>query len=207
MTSARAATASFSVKSLATRSCTMKRCAHTHVCPELRNLLDIAPRTAESISASSHTINGAFPPSSILMRLTVSALCLINNFPTCVLPVNVILRTVGDAHNFSPIALASPATNCNTPSGHPASRARTPNANALKGVSSLGFITIEHPAASAAPALRVIIASGKFHGVIAAVVPTGCFIAVILDPTELAGTTSPYTRRASSAYHSKNDAA
>jgi hypothetical protein len=32
-----------------------------------------------------------------------------------------------------------------------------------------------HPAASAGPALRVIIAIGKFHGVIAAHTPTGCF--------------------------------
>jgi hypothetical protein len=33
--------------------------------------------------------------------------------------------------------------------------------------------TIVHPAASAGPALRVIIAAGKFHGVIAATTPTG----------------------------------
>jgi len=32
-----------------------------------------------------------------------------------------------------------------------------------------------HPAASAAAILRVIIALGKFHGVMAATTPTGCF--------------------------------
>ena len=36
-------------------------------------------------------------------------------------------------------------------------------------------LTIVHPAASAAPAFRVIIATGKFQGVMAAQTPTGCF--------------------------------
>jgi hypothetical protein len=34
-------------------------------------------------------------------------------------------------------------------------------------------MTIGHPAAIAGAALRVIIAAGKFHGVIAATTPTG----------------------------------
>ena len=34
--------------------------------------------------------------------------------------------------------------------------------------------TTVQPAASAGPTLRVIIAAGKFHGVIAATTPTGC---------------------------------
>jgi hypothetical protein len=36
-------------------------------------------------------------------------------------------------------------------------------------------MTIVQPAAKAGPTLRVIIAAGKFHGVIAAVTPIGCF--------------------------------
>ena len=39
------------------------------------------------------------------------------------------------------------------------------SASAEKGVSGGGLITAVHPAASAAPSFRVIIADGKFHGV------------------------------------------
>lgn len=38
-------------------------------------------------------------------------------------------------------------------------------ASAEKGVSAAGLMTAVHPAASAAPSFRVIIAEGKFHGV------------------------------------------
>lgn len=38
-------------------------------------------------------------------------------------------------------------------------------ARAEKGVSGGGLTTAVHPAARAAPSLRVIIAEGKFHGV------------------------------------------
>ncbi|MCY1443134.1 hypothetical protein D9M71_595340 [compost metagenome] len=39
-----------------------------------------------------------------------------------------------------------------------------------------GLITMLQPAASAGAALRVIIAAGKFHGVIAAQTPMPCLI-------------------------------
>ena len=39
------------------------------------------------------------------------------------------------------------------------------SASAEKGVSGGGLIMVVHPAARAAPSLRVIIAEGKFHGV------------------------------------------
>ena len=63
----------------------------------------------------------------------------------------------------------------NTPGGSPASSASTAIASAESGVCSAGFSTIVQPAASAGAALRVTIADGKFHGVIPAVTPTGCF--------------------------------
>ena len=47
------------------------------------------------------------------------------------------------------------------------------SASADSGVSSAGFAVCEQPAASAGASLRAIIASGKFHGVIAKVAPTG----------------------------------
>jgi hypothetical protein len=46
-------------------------------------------------------------------------------------------------------------------------------ARAESGVSVAGRTTMAQPAASAGAALRVIIALGKFHGVIAAVTPMG----------------------------------
>ena len=47
------------------------------------------------------------------------------------------------------------------------------------------------PAASAGPALRVIIASGKFHGVIAATTPTGSRVTMIFEFGFGLGITSP----------------
>ena len=47
------------------------------------------------------------------------------------------------------------------------------NAAAVSGVADAGLTMLVQPAAIAGPSLRVIIAAGKFHGVIAAVTPTG----------------------------------
>ena len=44
------------------------------------------------------------------------------------------------------------------------------------GSGTAGLITTGQPAASAGPSLRVPMASGKFHGVIAYTGPTGCFM-------------------------------
>ena len=71
------------------------------------------------------------------------------------------------------MAAAEPVITLNTPGGIPARRASSPSARAENGVCVAGFSTIVQPAASAGPALRVIIAAGKFHGVMAATTPTG----------------------------------
>ena len=44
---------------------------------------------------------------------------------------------------------------------------------AVSGVALAGLTMLVQPAAIAGPSLRVIIAAGKFHGVIAATTPTG----------------------------------
>ena len=72
------------------------------------------------------------------------------------------------------MASGKPVTTDISPGGTPASSANTIMASALKGVSSLGLITTLQPAASAGAALRVIMASGKFQGVMAPTTPTGC---------------------------------
>ena len=62
-----------------------------------------------------------------------------------------------------------------TPAGMPARSANTPITMAERGVSAAGRATKEQPAASAGAALRVIIALGKFQGVMEAATPMGCF--------------------------------
>ena len=150
------------------------RFEHTQVCPALRYLLIIAPSTAASKSASLNTINGAFPPSSKDNFLMVSAHCRMRIRPTSVEPVNESLVTTELSQSAAPICLASPITTCSTPLGTPASSANTAKAIAHKGVCSAGLIIMLQPAASAGPALRVIMAMGKFQGVMAAVTPIGC---------------------------------
>ena len=67
-------------------------------------------------------------------------------------------------------------TTLRTPSGSPASWSTWARSSIVSGVSCAGLTTIVQPAAMAGPILRVPIASGKFHGVIISVGPTGCFI-------------------------------
>ena len=70
-----------------------KRLADVHASPMLRILATIAPATAASMSASSKTMNGALPPSSIDRRSNVSDACAISLRPTSVEPVNDSLRS------------------------------------------------------------------------------------------------------------------
>ena len=66
--------------------------------------------------------------------------------------------------------------------------------------------TIVQPAAIAGPILRVPIASGKFHGVIISVGPTGCFIVISRVAPSGAVDQRPAIRTASSENHRKNSA-
>src|SRR6202011_3458518 len=132
------------------------RLAQTQVCPALRYLEAIAPLTAASISASSKTIKGALPPSSIEVFLTVPAHCAISNLPISVEPVKVSLRTIGFEVISPPISVAPPVTQEKTPFGTPARSASSHSARAENGVAVAGFNTIVQPAASAGPHLRGI---------------------------------------------------
>ena len=55
----------------------------------------------------------------------------------------------------------------------PASCASATSLMVVKGVLTAGLQMIVHPAANAGAILRVIIAAGKFQGVIAPTTPTG----------------------------------
>ena len=76
-------------------------------------------------------------------------------------------------------ALAAGCTIVVKPAGQTPLSARAASsaiASADSGVCPAGLTMNVQPAASAGAALRVIIAAGKFHGVIAATTPTGCRI-------------------------------
>ena len=99
--------------------------------------------------------------------------------PTGVEPVKVSLRSRGSPMSGS---ITSPVCEVeitlSTPGGTPTSSSRSARASMVSGVWLAGLTTIVQPAAIAGPILRVPIASGKFHGVIISVGPTGCFIVI-----------------------------
>jgi hypothetical protein len=181
------------------------RLAHTQVWPALRYLLAMAPSTALSTSASSNTMKGALPPSSRLSFFTVGALCAIRMRPTSVLPVKLMWRTTSLSHSTLPMAMLlalSAVSTFSTPAGMPARTASSAAASAVSGVNSAGLMTTGQPAASAGATLRVIMASGKFHGVMAAHTPMGWRITISRRLLSNWGSVSPLTRLASSANHS-----
>ena len=151
-----------------------------------------APSTAWSRSASSKTMKGALPPSSSETFFTVVAHWAIKSLPTSVEPVNENFRTSGFWVSSTPTSLARVVvTMLSTPLGKPARWASSARASALSGVSSGGLITTGQPAAMAGATLRVIMAMGKFQGVIAATTPIGCFSTRMRLPAAWVGITSP----------------
>lgn len=68
-------------------------------------------------------------------------------------------------------------------------------------------MTTEQPAANAGATFRVIMAAGKFHGVIIPQTPTGSRTVYSVVCAEDDGMVAPYDRVASSANHEMNDAA
>ncbi|MNT82922.1 hypothetical protein D3C72_2227210 [compost metagenome] len=89
-----------------------------------------------------------------------------------------------------------------TPAGMPARMASSAAASAVSGVSSAGLMITGQPAASAGATLRVIMASGKFQGVMAAQTPMGCLSTIRRRLLSNCGRVTPLTRLASSANHS-----
>ncbi|MCY1354488.1 hypothetical protein D9M69_408670 [compost metagenome] len=89
-------------------------------------------------------------------------------------PVKVSLRTSGLAVSSPAMSRVSlPVITLKTPAGTPARWASSASTRAVMGVWLAGFTTIVQPAARAGAALRVIMAAGKFQGVIAAQTPMG----------------------------------
>ena len=82
--------------------------------------------------------------------------------------MNVSLRSRGSAMiGFETSLDFDDVSTFRTPSGSPASSRIFASASIDSGVCCAGLMTIVQPAAIAGPILRVPIAIGKFHGVIA----------------------------------------
>jgi hypothetical protein len=111
--------------------------------------------------------------------------------PTSVEPVKVSLRTVGFLVISPPISFDGPVTHENPPFGTPARSANSHKASAENGVAVAGFTTIVQLVATAGPALRMIIAAGKFHGVMAALTPTGSLVTTMRLSAACAEIVSP----------------
>ena len=184
-----------------TPSCTKTRLGDTQVCPAARNLPCTSPSAAFSRSASSMMMKGALPPSSSATRLMVLAACSISSAPISVEPVKATIATSSEPVRTGPISRASPVTTLNTPLGKPARSASSASASADSGVSDAGLMTMGQPTARAGPHLRVIMADGKFHGVMHETTPTGWRMVQPRAPGVGTGSVSPWTRRASSAAH------
>src|SRR3990172_2478878 len=121
-------------------------------------------------------MNGALPPSSSATFFTVEAAWRIKSLPISVEPVKAMQRTNGLVVISSPMADALPVMTLKTPAGAPARSAHAASPRAVSGVWLAGLQTTVQPAASAGVHLRVIIAAGKFHGVIAPTTPIGCLM-------------------------------
>ncbi|MCY1167088.1 hypothetical protein D9M73_70450 [compost metagenome] len=122
---------------------------------------------------------------------TVSAHCRKSTLPISVEPVKVTLRTIGFEVISPPMPDALPVTTLKTPRGTPARSASSARASAENGVAVAGLRTIVQPAASAGPALRVIMADGKFQGVIAAQTPIGSLMTTMRLSAWWPGIVSP----------------
>ena len=70
MTNASIALVNAAINSSAIPFCTKMRFAEVHAAPPFRIFARMIPDTVLEISASSKTITGAFPPSSIEQRIT-----------------------------------------------------------------------------------------------------------------------------------------
>jgi hypothetical protein len=128
----------------------------------------------KTICASSSTIKGALPPSSI-EQLTIRSLAFASRTrPTSVEPVkdNLLTRlSLKIRLDISPERLDG--NTLTTPAGTPASSSNPARASAVSGVSEAGFNMTVQPAANAGAIFLVPIAAGKFHGVIRSDTPTG----------------------------------
>ncbi|MNP50432.1 hypothetical protein D3C76_1446970 [compost metagenome] len=117
------------------------------------------PSTAASMSASSKMITGALPPSSMCMRLTLSAVLEMMFEPVAIEPVSDTMRTFGWVTSGLPTVGPRPNTRLSTPAGK-ISDASSARRRAVSGVCSDGLSTTVLPAARAGAIFQATIISG-----------------------------------------------
>src|SRR5687768_12977255 len=93
--------------------------------------------------------------------------------PTVVEPVKLIPATRASRINASPTMAPWPVTRLIAPGGTPAFRSSFTRYTADHGVSDDGLKTTVFPHARAGAILRTGATTGKFHGQIAAITPSG----------------------------------
>src|SRR6187399_438180 len=123
--------------------------------------------------------------------------------PTSCEPVNVTASTSGELAKTGPSADPGPSTRFSTPGGRPARCTMSTIAHGDAGTSSAGLNTTVLPHASAGAIFQAGIASGKFHGVIAATTPSGSRVTSTSTPGRVDSTLSPVSRTASPAKNLK----
>ena len=123
-----------------------------------------SPSTAESMSASSKTMNGLLPPSSRVRAFPLPAVALRIMRPTSVEPVKATLSMSSCSVISAPVR-PSPVTMLTTPGGSPTDSQMAAKASAEIEVNSAGLSTTVFPAAMAGAIFHASISSGKFHGI------------------------------------------
>src|SRR6266481_2013972 len=123
----------------------------------LRILAIMAPSIAASMSASSKTMKGALPPSSIAGLTTLSAASRRSLRPTSVEPVKETTRTRGSCSiALTTLPAEREGMTFTTPAGTPASARIGISASMVSGVSEAGLSTTVQPAARAGQRLAVL---------------------------------------------------
>ncbi|OPZ40071.1 MAG: hypothetical protein BWY94_02537 [Actinobacteria bacterium ADurb.BinA094] len=105
------------------------------------------------------TMLGDLPPSSSVTPARLRAACSMMSAPTPSDPVNDTRSTSGCEDNCRPTS-APPMMTFMTPGGSPDSWMRSPSNRVVSGVRGDGSSTTVHPAASAAPNLKIARLSG-----------------------------------------------
>ena len=93
--------------------------------------------------------------------------------PTGPEPVKAIMSTSIDSASASPATPPRPGMTLSTPAGSPASSANSPSFSAVSGDCSAGLRTTELPMARAGATFHIAMCSGKFHGTMAPITPSG----------------------------------
>src|SRR5207247_3542118 len=147
-------------------SSTYIRSEQMHVWPQFQNRAQIAHFTAQAMSASCQTINGALPPSSRTSFGRWFEACSMIVRPASVLPVIVTRPVILFVTSSSPTSDPLPVRRFTTPFGKPASSISRTISIVLRGVLLEGFVTTVFPAIKAGASFLATVAEGKFQGVI-----------------------------------------